>query len=55
MERNPTMSRNIKNKEIQSKEFNMKEGRRYNISFSTKHHQDLEKMISYIVRSLKDI
>ena len=33
----------LKNKVIQSKEFNMKESRRCNISIFRNHHQDLEK------------
>ena len=28
-----------------SEEFNMKESRRYNVSVSINHHQDLEKML----------
>ena len=45
MENNPTMWRKIlENKVIQSEEYNVKESRRYNISVSINHHQDLEKM-----------
>ena len=46
MENNPSMWREkFKNKVIQSEEFNIKESRRYNVSVSINHHQDLEKML----------
>ena len=45
MENNPTMWRKImKNKVIQSEEFNMKESRHYNVSVSINYHQDLDVM-----------
>ena len=34
----------LKNKLIQSEEFDMKESWRYNVSVLIDHHQDLEKM-----------
>ena len=55
MENNLTMWRKIlKNKVIQSKEFNMKKNRRYNVSVSINHHQDLQKVLRSIVRSPMD-
>ena len=46
MENNLTMWRKIlKNKLIQSEEFNMKESRCYNVSVSINHRQGLEKML----------
>ena len=44
----------LKNKVIQSEEFNKKESRRCNISVSKNHHQDSEKMLWSIVRSPMD-
>ena len=43
----------LKNKVIQNEEIDVKESRRYNVSVLTNpnHHQDLEKMISSVVRS----
>ena len=40
----------LKNKEIQSEEFNKKISWRYNVSVSITQHQDLEKMFSSVVR-----
>ena len=49
MENNPTMWREIlKNKEIQGKESNAKESRRYNVSVLINHHQDFNKPSSGI-------
>ena len=42
-------------KVIQSKEFNIKESGRYNVSVLINHHQDFEKMLSIVVRSLMDV
>ena len=39
----------LKNKVIQSEEFNMKGSRCYNILVSINDHQDLEKMLSSVV------
>ena len=40
------MEQELKKKVIQSEEFKMIESRRYNVSVSIKHHQDLKKMLS---------
>ena len=46
MENNLTMWRKIlKNEEIPSEEFNMKESRNHIVWVSINHHQDLEKML----------
>ena len=46
MENNPTMWRKIlKNQVVQGEEFRVKESRRFNISVSINHRQDLEKML----------
>ena len=51
MEKNLTKcEEKLKNKVIQSEEFNMKESRRYNVSVLTNHHQDLEKMLSSVIK-----
>ena len=39
------MEKILKNKVIQSEEFTMKESRRYNVSVTINHPQDLEKML----------
>ena len=39
----------MKNKVIQSKQFNVKESWHYNVSILMNHHQDLEKMLSSVV------
>ena len=44
MEKYPTIWRKIENKVIQSDEFIVKKGRRYNISVLINHHQDVQKM-----------
>ena len=45
----------IENKVIQSEEFDMEESRCYNVSVSINHHQDLEKMLSSVVRLPMDV
>ena len=45
----------MKNNVIQSEESNMKENRRYNVSVLINHHQDLEKILSNIIRSSMDV
>ena len=45
------MEKKMKNKVIQSEEFNVKESRHYNVSVLINHLQNLEKMISSVVRS----
>ena len=40
---------------IQREEFNMKESRPYNVSVLINHHQDLEKILSSVVRSTMDV
>ena len=45
----------LKNKVIQSEEFNMEESRRYNVSVLINHHHDLKKMLSSVVGSPMDV
>ena len=45
----------LKNQVIQSGEFNMKESQCYNVSVLINHHQDLEKMLSSVIRSPMDV
>ena len=55
MENNPTIwSEIVKNRVIQSEEFNMKESRRCNVSILINHHQEEEQMLGNIVKSSKD-
>ena len=48
------MWQKLKNKVIQSEEFDMKESWRYNISFLVNQHQDLKKIFSSVIRSQMD-
>ena len=41
----------LENKDCKSEELNMKESWRFNVSVSLNHHQDLEMMLSSVVRS----
>ena len=51
MENDSTMWRKVLNKKvIQSEEFDLKESRRYNVSVSINHYQDLEMMLWYFVK-----
>ena len=45
----------MKNEVIQSEEFNMKKSRRCNISILINHHQDLEKMLTSVIRSSMEV
>ena len=43
------------NKVIHSEGFNMKESRRYNVSVSTNHHQDVKNTLWSVVGSMIDV
>ena len=45
----------LKNKVIQSEEFNMKESQHYNVLVLINYQKDLEKMLSSVVRSMIDV
>ena len=45
----------MKNKVIQTEEFDMKENQRYNVSVLINHHQNLEKMLSNVIISPMDV
>ena len=49
------VTKKLQNKVIQSEEFNMKKSRRYNVSVLINNQQDLEKMLSSVVRSPMDV